>query len=272
MFGLRLPLEYRPWVYEQISAPGYDRKRWRGSLAIQLTFVVIPQTTLALAAHSRIRLVAPLLLLVFFGVLAVRGRAMTPAMRRRVFAYHGLTTDGALVEPWTWRRDNPLGRVGLALLCAQVLLFSSGVAIAADRIDARRDCKPVAADVLVELARDIGAKRPGPAFPAGIPGFPHEAPIAGIVPGGPLLHARQVATPFPGIVDVAAYVRSDSGRLIGPAVWQVVEPGTTFLLPARDLRGLDATARVLTPSLGFSYGGTPDPLIDRAKECARAAR
>src|SRR3954463_1030293 len=81
--GTRVDPMYRPWVAEQITQPDYARRRLWPTIALQTVLIIIPQTLLAIAAHSRLRLTAPVLLIAFYSIYVVvvmlRPRPMSPA-------------------------------------------------------------------------------------------------------------------------------------------------------------------------------------------------
>jgi hypothetical protein len=273
LLGQRLPPVYRPWVFTQITAPGYQARRTYWLLLIQVLFVVLPQTLIAVAAHSVARAVLPLAVLLLFALLAAWTRFRpSEAQQRRLLAYHGLTADGRLVEPVSPWSENPLGKSGLAVLTAQLVVFASGVTVAADRVVKEHDCKPVPASSLAALTKVMGVPRPGPPGRLSIPGFPAEPAPADVEAGSPALFARQVDTYLAGLHYVSAYVRDRDGRLLGPAVWRIIEPNTTFNVPQVDVSALDDKARSLTPSTGASLSSGRDPLLGKARSCARWAK
>lgn len=266
--GKRVDPLYRPWVAKEIADPQFLRKRLPASLVVPFGLVVVPQGLFAVAVHSRLLLITPVVVVVVFSVLVAvnRNRALSEADRRRLLAYHGVTADGTLVEPVSFRPANPLGKIGLALLCAQVLVFSSGVAVAADRITAQRACHVLPAADLAALSAVVGQ-----AVPVAATGFGAPAPI--VAPGSRLVAAREVDTGFLGLRYVAAYVPGPSGRLIGPAVWRIIDantvlnPGTAVSVDAQDF-----LARQITPDTGYGGSQPGDPQLDQARDCARAAR
>src|SRR3954464_8198349 len=69
--GTRVDPVYRPWVAEQITQPDYTRRRLWPFIALQTVLVLIPQTLLAVASHSRLRLIVPLLLVAFYSTYIV---------------------------------------------------------------------------------------------------------------------------------------------------------------------------------------------------------
>lgn len=266
--GKRVDPEYRAWVAQELADPLFLRSRIPASLVLPFALVVVPQTLLALAEHSRLRLVLPAVVL---GVVAVsvvvnRNRTLSEVSCRRLLAYHGVTADGMLVEPISFRAANPLGTIGIVLFFVQVLVFSSGIAVAADRIAAERACHvPPAAD-LAALSAAIG--RPVPAMAAG---FGAPAPV--VPPGTRLVAAREVHTGFRGLRYVAAYVPGPSGRLLGPAVWRVADPHSVLNPEATiDVGAQDFPARQITPDIGYGGSQRGDRQLDQARDCARAAR
>ena len=268
-FGFRLAPEYRPWVAQQITRPDYMRKRLWGLLGVQSAFVIVPQALLTIGDHNPFRLGLVAALVVFWTGYALVGtrrpKAMTEATRRRLLAYHGVTADGTLTTPVSALDGNPLGRVGLALLCAQVLVLSSGVAVAADRISEQRACHVPPAEDAAALAAAVGVPAPGGG------GFGDPAPL--VAQGTPLVAAREVDTGLRGMRFVAAYVPDTSGRLLGPAVWRVLDPGTYLNpQPTPDISAHDSLARQITPSTGYGWSTPENPAIKKARDCARAAR
>lgn len=264
--GVRLAPEYRPWVAQQIASPGYPRRRLWPSLALQTVLVVIPQTALALAAHSRLRLIAPGALIVLYAVVVVRSKTLPQAARRRLLAYHGVAADGTLRDPVSARLTNPLGKAGIVLLSAQVLIFSSGVAVAADRIAARRACHLLPAADMAALAAAVGQPVPTAATAFGAPD-----PI--VAPGTPLVAAREVDGGLDGVHFAAAYARDPSGRIVGPAVWRIIDPATILNPGARpDVGAQDTLARQITPNTGYGFNSPEDPALAKARDCAKAAR
>jgi len=262
--GKRLDPLYRPWVAQQITDPRFLRKRAPGSLIVPLVAYVVPQALFAGAAHSRLRLVAVGAVALFLVAAAVVNatRQMPAAARQRLLAHHGVTADGRLVDPVSAWAGNPLGKAGLALFSAQVLIFSSGLAVAADRITAQRACKPVPASDLAALEAVVGLPAPTKAFGA-------TDPV--VARGSRLLAARLVvAKPF-RLRYAAAYVRTRTGRIVGPAVWRL-DDGRLLPVVTDNISAQDALARTITPSTG--YGGTSpdDPALKQARDCARAAR
>lgn len=189
---------------------------------------------------------------------------MPEAARRRLLAYHGVTADGRLVEPISAWGANPLGKVGFALLCAQLLVFSSGVVVAADQITARRACQSLPAADFAALSAAVGVPSPKEAAAFGAPDP--------IVPAGtPLVAARQARERTLGYRFAAAYVGDSTGRLLGPAVWRLDGPGRAPV-GDNDISAQDFLARKITPSLGFGGTSPIDPGPDAARSCASAAR
>lgn len=200
--GRRVPPEHRAWVAEQLARPDYSRRRLWPSLAFQVLVLVAPVSS-ALVGRSPLRLVLPALVVAFdvVTVLVVLGRRrpLPEARRRQLLAYHGVTAGGALAPPASLWDTNPLGKAGVVLLSAQVLLFSCGVA-------------------------------------------------------------------------VAAYVREGAQRL-GPAVWRVIDPSSPLNpTPAVGISAADGLAHLLAPSAGYSSSTPADPAVEKARDCARAAR
>lgn len=264
VLGLRVQPQHRPWVAEQITDPRFGWRACSRVLLLQLVLVVAPQTALALAEHSRVRL----LIVAFVGlcllIALVFRRPMTAAQRDRLLAYHGVTASGALRPPVSMLGTlgtNPLGRAGLVLLSAQVLLFSSGVAVAVDMISEQRRCKPVSAADLVALVIVLGKPQPGGFGPAPL-----------VPAGSALVAARRVDSPLAGLHFVGAYVRTPTGALLGPAVWRVIEPGGVFAARSLSLDAQDGLARQLTPSTGYGGSSPTDPALRTARACARAAK
>jgi hypothetical protein len=261
---------YRPWVAVQIARPDYTSRRLLPVLVIQTVFYVIPQTLLALAAHSRLRLIVPLVILGFNMAYAIaltsKRKPLREATRNRLLAYYGVTCDGKLVPPVSAWSANPLGRTGLALLMAQILVFSSGVAVAADMFVTQRACKvPRPAD-LAALSAAVGQSVLG--LPAGSGAF---TPI--VAPGTRLLDAREVDTALPNVRYVAAYLTGPSGHLLGPAVWRIIDP-LTYLNPgnAISVDARDSLARQITPTTGYGSSQPVDPELDQTRDCAESAR
>lgn len=269
--GRRVDPEYRPWVAEQINDPRFRRKRLGPSLVIFFGLIFVPQTLFALVDHSTFRLIPPAVLLVALAVsaLVTRNRQMPASTRQRLLAYHGVTADGQAVQPISAWAANPLGKTGLALLTAQVLIFSSGVAVAADRIVAQQACHRVPADQMAALAAAVGQPVPAAAAAFGAP--------APIVPAGSrLLYPREADGSFGGLRYAAAYVRSPDGRLLGPAVWRLDDLNMLIPVGSHTISAQDRLARTITPTLGYSFaerGTAPaDPAIRTAADCAQAAR
>ena len=269
-FGRRVHTLYRPWVAEQLADPAYQRRRLGPVLALQVVLIVIPQTLLALAAHSRARLLIPVGLLVFYavysGLMLARHKPLSPSAQRRLLAYHGVTADGRLVTPISAFDASPLGRTGFALLCAQLVVFTTGVVVVTDHIVTVRSCHPLAVADATALAAVVGQPGAG----AGT-GFGNPAPI--VRPGTPLVAAREVDGGLPGLRFVAAYVPTASGKLVGPAVWRIIDPRTQ-LNPSETsaVNAWNALARQITPSTGYGFGTPEDPTVGRARDCAKAAR
>jgi hypothetical protein len=271
--GRRVAPLYRPWVAEQIVSRDYTRRRLWPLLAIQAVLVVIPQTVLVFTSHNRVQFIAPVALLVFYigyaGYATLRPKPISAPMRRRLLAYHGVTADGTLTEPvsaWSLWATNPFGKSGLALFVVQVVVFVSGVTIAADWTIARRACHVLPAADAAALSTVVGQPVPEAAAAFGAP-----API--VAPEARLIAAREVDAGIPGIHYVAAYVPGPSGRLIGPAVWRVIDPRT--VLNADVVVHVDAQdflARQITPTTGYSSSQPPDRRLDQARDCAKRAR
>lgn len=269
-FGLRQAPEYRPWVYEQVTSPGYAARRMRALLLLQLVCVVIPQGLFAIDEQSLVRAVLPASLLGMFAFFALRPPRMRPAQQQRMLAYHGLSPDGRFIEPVSPWAENPLGKAGLALLVAQVLVLASGIAVVYDR---SISCDAVPAASLAALQEVIGMPDPGAVFGVRrtFPGQPDDPPAYDVEVGSRPLFARQVDTPLAGLHYVAAYVRDRHGRLLGPAIWRVIQPNTTFSLQTYDVAAADVTARRLTPSSGAEFSPRPTSLMGKARSCARWA-
>lgn len=260
--GTRLDPEYRPWVAQQILDPAYLRRRRWPSLAFQAALIVIPQGLLALAAGSRYRLLIPAALVVVFVAVAFRRKPMSDGARHRLLAYHGVTAEGTVREPLSFWAGNPLGKTGLVLLTMQVLIFSSGIAYAADQIIGRRACRVLPAAHAAALAAVVGQPAPSAAY----------GPEPAVAAGAPLIAAREVDSVLPGISYAAAYARDRTGRLLGPAVWRIIDPNALGPSPTVDVSAQNAQARRITPSTNHGSSNPEDPAVGTARACARAAR
>jgi len=260
--GTRLDAEYRPWVAQQIVDPAYLRRRRWPSLAFQSVLIVVPQTLLALASGSRYRLLAPAAVCVVFLAVAFRRTPMSDVARHRMLAYHGVTADGTVREPVSFWAGNPLGKTGLVLLTLQVLIFSSGIAYAADQIIGRRACHVLPAGHAAALAAVVGQPAPSAAF----------GPEPAVAAGAPLIAAREVDSVLPGVSYAAAYARDPAGRLLGPAVWRIIGPNALGSSPTVDVSAQNAQARRITPSSNHGSSTPEDPAVGTARACARAAR
>ncbi|MDX6199566.1 MAG: hypothetical protein QOJ79_2717 [Actinomycetota bacterium] len=270
-FGRRVEPTYRPWVAEQIADPRYFRRRLGPSIAMQVVLVVIPQALLAWGEHSRWRLIPPGGLLLFYAgyaaTVSARRKQLSPAGQRRLRAYHGVTADGRVVPTISAFDVSPLGRVGFVLLCTQLVVFATGVVIVTDHVVTQRSCHELTAGDARALQAVIGEPVPAAAAAFGAP-----API--VAAGTPLVAAREVVDDgFPGIRFVAAYVRDTRGRLIGPAVWRIIDP-MTQLNPSGslDVSAQESRAREITPSTGYGFSNPESAASRAARACAKSAR
>jgi hypothetical protein len=267
-FGRRVDPLYRPWVAQQITDPRYFRRRLGPAIVLQVVLIVIPQTLLAVSADSRVRLLFPAGLLLFYGAYAgvvLAGRKpLSPGAQRRLLAYHGVTADGQVVTPASAFDISPLGRTGFVLLCAQLVVFVTGAVIVTDHVVTARSCHAVGAEDASALAGFVGE-------PAVTTGFGAPAPV--VQPGTPLVAAREVDSVLEGVHYVAAYVHAAQGRLAGPAVWRIIDPRTQ-LNPSETpaVSAWSDLARQITPSTGYGFTTPEDPLVERARDCAKAAR
>jgi hypothetical protein len=268
--GRRVDPLYRPWVAEQIADPRFLRRRLGPLIAMQVVLIVIPQTLLAWSDHSRLRLLLPAGLLLVYavsaGIVLARRKPLSPSAMRRLLAYHGVTADGQVVAPLSAFDVSPLGRTGFVLLCAQLVVFATGAVIVTDHVVTARSCHRLAAANATALAAVVGEP-----VETAAAGFGDPAPI--VPPGTPLLAAREVDTPLRGVHFVAGYVRDATGSLVGPAVWRLIDPLTQ--LNPTDTPGVSAwneLGRQITPSTGYGSTTPEDPAVERARECAKAAR
>lgn len=265
--GKRVEPRYRPWVAQELAHPRFHRRRMPASLAVPVGLVIVPQGLIALAGHSVLRMIPVAVMTVCLagGVVFNWNRGLPDGARARALAYQGATADGRAVAPAPFWTTSPIGKAGLAVFAAQILVFSTGVAVAATTITLRRGCLSASAADVAAVAADVG--RPLPPQAAGF------GPAPVVPPGSPLRYAREVRTPFRGTRYFAAYVRGPSGRLLGPATWRVIDPDAT-LNPGHGVYvgAQDPLARTITPGIG--YGGTQpaDPGPGQARDCARAAR
>jgi hypothetical protein len=269
-FGRRVEPLYRPWVAEQLADPRFFRRRLGPVIGLQVLLIVIPQTLLAWSDHSRLRLLLPAGLLLFYGAYAgivlARRKPLSPLAARRLLAYHGVTADGQVVPPVSAFDVSPRGRTGVVQLCAQLVVFATGAVIVTDHIVTVRSCHRLSAADSTALAAFIGEPVRTAAARFGDP-----APL--VRPGTPLLAAREVDTPLRGVHFVAGYVRDATGRLVGPAVWRLIDP-VTQLNPSETpaVSAWNALGRQITPSTGYGSSTPEDPAVERARECAKAAR
>jgi hypothetical protein len=186
-------------------------------------------------------------------------RRMSASQHAQALAYHGVRADGSLCKPGPALGTNPLGRVGLALLMAQVMLVASGGAVIYEEVSARHRCEPLPAAVSAALTSELGQPAPGGAASA--------APV-----GSVLVAARLVRTQLAEVSYVAGYVRSPDGRVLGPAVWRAIEPGGVFPTTTVDITAFDPVAPSLTPRTGYGTMTPQDSRIGAARDCARDAR
>ncbi len=183
-----------------------------------------------------------------------------------MLGYQGVTADGRLVTPLTWRQTmsrsgggNPLGTVGLVLLVAQLLLVCSGLAVVYDRTTAQDRCRAVQPATEAAVRASLGRS---------IPNDPRPTDDLGV--GATLLDLREVHTTFPGITYVAAGVQSADGQDLGPALWRVIAARASFDLPAPSVDAGNDLAHRLSPSVGW-FTATSDAEAGKALECSRRA-
>ena len=263
LFPYRLRPLYRPWVAQQLTAPGYLRQAQRRQQLLVACLIFFPQAALAVAYRDPMPLVAPGAFLVVYltGLALSRGTEAANLQLRRLLAYHGVTADGRLVAPSTWRHNvslEPFGKLGTVLVVAQMTLLAIGGAAVIDQYPDR--CRQVPAAYRTAIEKEIGRV---------VFGDQPVAPEA--VPGTRLDASRMIRTGR-----VVAYVAGSVNGRIG--IWRVfdlrgvVEDGNQ----AAVLRGqlvsvspVGAESGLLTPALG--YTSDPDPRITRVRDCTRSA-
>lgn len=103
-----------------------------------------------------------------------------------------------------------------------------------------------------------------------IQGGPTSAPL---FQGAQLQHAQSVDGGLAGLSYVAAYVSGTPGAdRVGQAVWRILEPGGALPVRQVAVSAADLPARELTPPAGYSASTPPEPLVAKARRCARDVR
>lgn len=262
--GWRVEPRYRPWVAEQVTHPHFTRRKALGMTWLLLFWV--PAGLLAVFGEAQwLLLIGPIAVL--FGAGLQARRPLPSAQVSRLLAYHGVTSDGRLVEPRSaWLLyPQPFGRAGLALFVAQLLLVCSGGAVLFDHYTAVDRCRSVPADTTDALRAALGRQ---------VLNDPQPSQTLGV--GATLSRLREVRTTFPGIVFVGARATASDGRDLGAAVWRVILPGATFRLGQAAIDAGNDLAHQLTPSTGYfpteiEFGATWDREFGRALACSRDA-
>lgn len=262
VLGRRLAPEHRPWVAATLTAPGFARRRLRAVLALQAVFVVVPQLVIAATGGGsfNVLLAAGVLTGTVVGSL-LGARASRPQDLRRLLAHYGVTADGQVVEPVSFWRSSPVTPWTAGLLAVSIGVLATGVVVVADRYVSPDRCRtpdPAAVRAVESL---LGRTT--------LVGGP---PLPPLFDGGSLQSAQRVNTPFDGLSYLSGYVVPGAGtQRIGPAVWRVVAPGGDFPVPEITVIATDGTAHSVTPTAGYVADSRPDPLVARARECARLA-
>lgn len=258
VLGTRVRPEHRPWAAQQITAPGFSRRRMRGVLALQVAVVALPQALLAATSGGWFNLVLALGIVAVFAVASRFAPATTPAQQQRLLAHQGVTATGELVPPVSLWALSPLTRSATVVLVANSLVLGTGIVVAADRFVSPDRCRDAPAARVATIDGLLGRSLP-------------DGPPAPVAPGTARLERTQrVNTVFDGIYYLAGEVRAADGRRLGPAVWRVIEPGSVLPVPEPDISAVDPAARELTPTLGSSPSEDAS-LVDKVRSCVRDA-
>ena len=263
MLGRRLRPEHRPWVAAQITAPSFASKRTRGILPMQVLFIVVPQLLIAATTGSWLNLLIAGFGLVGFGLAVVLFReSLTADQTRRLLAHHGVTADGALVQPVSLWQTSRLGRSATALLAVSILVLGTGVIVVGDHFVSPDRCRSVSAVQVAAVEALLGQTM--------VQGGPASPPL---FQGAQLQHAQRVDGGLAGMSYLSAYVSGTPGAdRVGPAVWRILEPGGALPVQRIDVSAVDLPAQELTPTAGYSTSTPPEPLVAKARRCARDVR
>ena len=259
VFGRRMPPAYRRWAGEQITAPGFSRRRMRGVLGLQVLVVALPQAALAATGGGAVNLVVAVALAAVFALAARFSPETTPAQRERLLAHQGVTAEGQLVPPVPLLAGTGWSPAAVAALVANAAVLVTGIVVVADRYVSPDRCREAPAAQVAALEAVVGRPLPGVAPPDVAAGTAR------------LAQAQRVDSAFDGIYYLAADVRAGDGRALGPAVWRVIEPGAVLPVLQTDISAADPAARALTPTLGYSASTPQDPLVAKARACVRGA-
>ena len=160
LFGRRVEPQWRPWVAERVTRPGYLLRRQGTVFAIQLVLVVIPQLLLSLADERPWRRIVFSAILGVAFAIGVLGARRKPEMQVvRLLAYYRVTADGRPREPVSaWRLmgySSPISTPAVSgLLVAQFVMLASGAAIVLNHYTSPGRCQTAPAG-------SIGASRRG---------------------------------------------------------------------------------------------------------------
>lgn len=262
LLGRRLAPEHRPWLAATLTAPDFSRRRLHAVLALQAIFVVPPQLVLALRGGGWFPLLLVGLVLLATAAGALLGsRLSRPQDLQRLLAHYGVTADGRVVEPVSFWRSSRVTPWTAGLLAVSIGVLVTGVVVVADQYVSPDRCRSADPEAVRAVEAALGTTT--------LPGGPAAPPL---FTGGSLRSAQRVDTAFDGLSYLSAYVAPGPGQeRLGPAVWRITEPGGVFSVPELSILAVDATAHAVTPTVGYSVGGAPDPLADRARECVRVS-